>query len=110
LLTSDGEATETELLLEGNGLADGGLGGDDNGVEDETVLVALDLADHLGLLIGRAVVVNNTETTEESHVDGHVVLGDSVHGRREEGSLEGDALGDGRVKGDLVGGEAWIEK
>jgi hypothetical protein len=109
-LTSDGETAETELLLESDGLADGGLGGDDDRVEDETVLVALDLADHLGLLVGGAVVVDNTETTEEGHVDGHVVLGDGVHGGGEEGSLEGDALSDGRVKGDLVGGEAWIDK
>lgn len=29
-----------------------------------------------------------------SHGDGHLGLGDSVHGRRDEWSLEGDALGD----------------
>lgn len=105
-LTSNGETAEAELLLESNGLADGGLGRNDDGVEDEAVLVTLDLADHLGLVVGGAVVVDNTKTTEESHVDGHVVLGDGVHGGGEKRSLQGDALGDGRVKGDLVGGEA----
>ena len=106
LLTSDRETTEAPPLLQSLRLSDCGLGGDDDGVQDEAVLETLDLADHLGLLVGRAVVVNNTKTTEESHVDGHVVLGDGVHGRGEKGGLEGDALGDGRVKGDLVGGEA----
>lgn len=104
--TGDGETTEAVLVAEGLGLADGGLGRDDNGVKDKAVLVALDLADHLGLVFHGAVVVDDTETTKQSHVNGHVVLGDSVHGRRKEGRLQGNALGNGRVKGDFGSGEA----
>lgn len=51
-------------------------------------------------------MVDDTKTTEKSHVDGHVVLGDGVHGGGQKRGLEGDALGDGRVELDLVGGEA----
>lgn len=51
-------------------------------------------------------MVDDTETAEERHVDGHVVLGDRVHGRGQQGGLEGDALGDGRVELDGVGCKA----
>lgn len=51
-------------------------------------------------------MVDDTETTLEGHVDGHLVLGDSVHGGGDKGSLEGDALGDGRVEDDFRGREA----
>ena len=93
-LTSDGEATETPLGLQLLGLADGGLGRKHNGVGDETVLVSLDLADHLGLILRSAVVVDNTQTSQQSHVDGHVVLGNGIHGGREKGGLEGETPGD----------------
>lgn len=109
-LTSDGEAAEAPFLLEGLGLANGGGAVNDDGVEDEAVLVALDLADHVGLGLGRAVVMDDTDTTLESHVDGHLVLSDSVHGRRDKGSLECDALGDGRVEDDLRGREANVAR
>jgi hypothetical protein len=92
--TGDWETTETPLLLQGLGLTHGGGWAKHDWVEDEAVLVTLDLLDHLGLLIGGAVVVNNTETSLESHVDGHVMLSDSVHRRGDKRSLQGDTLGD----------------
>lgn len=79
-LTSDREATEAPLGLQLLDLTDGGLGRDDNGVQNETILVSLNLTDHLCLILGGAVVVDNTQTTEQGHVNSHVVLGDSVHG------------------------------
>jgi hypothetical protein len=106
MLTSDGETAEAPLLLKSLGLCDSGRGRNDNGVKDEAVLEALDLAHHLGLVLLRAVVVNDTQTAEKSNVDGHVVLGDSVHGRRDEGRLERDALRDRGIKGDFGGREA----
>lgn len=109
-LTSNWETSEAPFLLKSLGLANSGVTADDNRVEDEAVLVTLHLADHVGLSIGRAVVVNNTQTTLESHVDGHLVLSDSVHGGGDEGSLERDALGDGRVEGDLRGREANVAR
>lgn len=109
-LTGDGETTETPSLLEGTGFTDSGLAGDDDGVGNEAVLESLDLGNHLGLLVGRAVVVNDTQTTLQSHVDGHLVLGDGVHGRGDEGGLEGDSLCYGRIKGNIGGGETNVAR
>lgn len=106
-LTSDRETTKAPLGLELLSLADGGLGRENNGVENEAILVSLDLADHLGLGLGGAVVVDDTETTEQGHVNGHVVLGDGVHGRGQKRSLQGDTLGDRGIKRHIGGGEAW---
>ncbi len=108
--TSNGEATKAPFLLEGLGLANRGAASNDDRVEDEAVFIALHLANHVSLLIGRAVVVNDTKTTLKSHVNGHLVLGDGVHGRRHKGSLERDALGDVGVKGDLGGREANVAR
>jgi hypothetical protein len=107
MLTSDRETTETPPLLERLGLCDSGGRRNDNGVEDKAVLKALDLAHHLGLVILRAVVVNHTKATEQGNVDSHVVFGDRVHGRRDKGCLESDALRDGSIEVDVDGGEAY---
>lgn len=108
--TGDGETTKSPLLLESLGLADSGLLGDEDGIVDEAILVSLDLADHLGLVIWGAVVMNDTNTALQCHVDGHVVLGDRVHGGGHERGLERDALGDGRIEGDVGGGEADVAR
>lgn len=55
-------------------------------------------------------MVNDTQTALESHVDGHLVLSDRVHGGRDEGSLEGDALGDGGIKRHRGGGKANVAR
>lgn len=109
-LTSHRESTETPFLLKSLSLVDGGVLGDDDRVVDEAVLVALDLADHVGLSIGRAVVVDDTDATLQSHMDGHLVLGDRVHGGGDEGGLERDALRDGGIEGDVGGGEANVAR
>ena len=80
-LTSDREAAKTPLLLECNGLSDCRLWRDNDWIGDEAVLESLDLADHLCLVCDGAVVVDDTDATQESHVDRHVMLGHSVHGR-----------------------------
>lgn len=105
-LTSHGETTEAPLRLQLLGLANGGRRGEDHGVQDEAVFIPLHLANHLSLLLRGAVVVDNTQTTEQSHVDGHVVLSDGVHGGRHEGSLQGHPLGDGGIQNDVRSGEA----
>ena len=102
--TCDWESTEAPLLLQCLDLLNGLVLAEHDWVEDETVLVTLDFLDHLGLLIWGAVVVDNTETSLESHGNGHLVLGDGVHRRGDEWGLKGDALGDRRIKGD---GGSW---
>jgi hypothetical protein len=86
--TSHGKATKSPSGLELLCLSNGGLGGNDNWVENETILVALDFADHLSLVLSRAVVVDDTETSEKGHVDSHVVFSDSVHGGGQKWRLQ----------------------
>jgi hypothetical protein len=118
--TGDGNSTESESGLHIEDVLDGSGGTEDDGVGDETVLKLLDLLDHGSLLLGRVVVVDDTETSKElrdrtgtgrhwsvgrydrleakvlthTHGDGHLALGDCVHGRRDERRLEADSLGD----------------
>lgn len=110
VLTCDWETAETPLLLESLCLTESGVTGNDNRVEDEAVLITLHLANHVGLSIRGAVVVNDTETTLESHVNSHLVLSDSVHGRGHKRRLDGNALGDGGVKDHLRGREANVAR
>lgn len=106
-LTSDGKTTESPLSLELLGLSNSGLGRKNNRVQDEAVLVSLNLSDHLGLILRGAVVVNDTQATQQSHVDGHVVLGDSVHRGREKGDLQRHTLGHGGIKRNIRSSEAF---
>lgn len=79
-LTSNWETAETPLGLQVLCFSDSSLGRKDDWIQDKAVLVTLDLPDHLGLVFRSAVVVDDTQATQKSHVNGHVVLGDSVHG------------------------------
>jgi hypothetical protein len=106
LLTCDWETAEAPPRLKVLCLSDSSCGRNDNGVENEAILEALDLANHLGLVILRAVVVDHTKTTQQRNMYRHVVFGDRVHGRGHKGSLEGDALRDRGIKIDINGGEA----
>ena len=100
-LTCDRKPSKAPSLLKQFGLANGGIPGDDNGVENKTIFIAFDLANHVGLGIGITVVVDNPQTTLERHVNSHFVLGNGVHGRRKERGLQGDPLGHGGVQGHL---------
>lgn len=51
-------------------------------------------------------MVNDTQATEQSHVNGHVVLSNGVHGGGQKGGLQGDTLGNRGVKRDIGSGEA----
>lgn len=101
VLTSYGEASEAPFGLERLSLSNGGLGRENDRVQDETVLVSLDLSDHLGLILRGTIMVDDTQTAQKSHVNSHVVLSDSVHGRGEKGNLQRDTLGDGGIKDDI---------
>ena len=59
------------------GLAD--VRGNDDRIQDETIFKSLHFANHFGLLLDLAVVVNNTKAPKESHMNGHVVLSHSIH-------------------------------
>ena len=78
-LTSDWETTEPPLLLQGLHLSDSGVTAEDDRIEDKAVLETLDLLDHLGLRICRAVVVNNTKTSLQCHMCSHLVFRYGIH-------------------------------
>lgn len=86
-LTRDRKSSKTPLLFQSFGFSDGGLTGDDERVYDEAVLVPLDFSYHICLGVGRTVVVNDTKTALQGHVDSHLMFGDGVHRRRDKGSL-----------------------
>lgn len=109
-LTGDRETAKAPFLLQGLGFTNSGALADDNRIIDKAVFVSLDLPDHGGLRVGRAVVVNDTQTTLQSHMNGHFMLGDGVHGRRNEGRLQDDVLGNGRIERDLRGSKANVAR
>jgi hypothetical protein len=88
ILTSDRNSSKTLLCLDIPNIANGVLGAHDDRIQNESVLILLDLLDHLGLVFSGAVVVNETDTTQKCHEDGHLVLGDSVHGRRHQRQID----------------------
>jgi len=104
------EASKPPLLLEGLGLANSCVALDNNRVEDKAVLVTLNLAHHVGLGLGRAVVVDDTQTTLQGHMDSHVVLCDRVHGGGDKGRPERDALSDRRAQSHCRGREANVPR
>ncbi len=105
-LTSHRETTETPLLFESLCFSDRGIATKHNRINDEAVLVSLHLLNHLGLLVGRAVVVDDTQTTLQSDGNSHFVLSDGIHGGGDKWCLEGNALGDWRLQRDFGRGEA----
>ena len=100
-LTGHWESAEVPFGLQFLCLCDGCARGQNDGVKDEAVLIALHLPDHLSLVIGWAVVVNDSQTTEQSHVDSHVMFGHRVHGGREEWGLDGEPPGHLGIQGNV---------
>lgn len=103
VLTSNGDTTEPKAGLDVEDGLDSVLRREDDRVGDEAVLVLLDLADHGGLSLGGVVVVDDTESSQESDGDGHLRLGDGVHRRGDERVLEADTLGNAEVRKGNVG-------
>lgn len=91
--TSNREGRETNLLLQSLELTNSDLRANHNRVVDETVFELLDLTHHLSLLLSGTVVVDDTNASQKRHVDGHVLLGDSVHRGRHKRGLQRDLLG-----------------
>ena len=63
-LTSDWKTTESPLLLQCLRFSYGGLGRKHNRVQDEAVLESLDFSDHLCLILGRTVMMYDSQSTE----------------------------------------------
>mmetsp|Transcript_13474 Transcript_13474/g.25973 ORF Transcript_13474/g.25973 Transcript_13474/m.25973 type:complete len:580 (-) Transcript_13474:42-1781(-) len=106
----DGDAGEATLSLDAVHIGDGVVGGEHDGVGDEAVLVPLDGAHESGLLLNGVVVVDDADTTLESHVDGHLALGHGVHGGGHEGQAKVDLLGELGVERHLANAEAHVAR
>lgn len=88
ILTSDRNSSKTLLCLDIPNIANGVLGAHDDRIQNESVLILLDLLDHLGLVFSGTVVVDEADTPQKCHEDGHLVLSDSVHGRRHQRQID----------------------
>ena len=84
-------------------LANGGVGRGGDGITDDAAFVLLDLADFLGLALGREVLVDNAETPFLRHGDAHARLGHRVHGGRNQRNIQRDAAGQGGFQLDIPG-------
>lgn len=82
-LTSHWEPAESPFSLQFLCFSNCRLRRQNDRVLDEAILIAFHLPHHLSLLVRWAVIVDNTQTPQESHMDGHAVFGHSVHGRRQ---------------------------
>ena len=92
-LLGDGDAGDLEAAHDFEGVGDGALGLDGDGVDDHAAFGALDLVDFAGLLLDGEVAVDDAEAALLGHGDGEAGLGDGVHGGGHEGDGEGDFLG-----------------
>ncbi len=101
-LTSHWETPKSPLLLQVLDVSNGVGRADDHWIHDKAIFVALDLPNHLSLFVGGAIVMNHAQTTLQSHVYSHLVLGHGVHGRGDEGELEADVPGQSRRELDLL--------
>lgn len=92
-LTSHWEPAKSPFGLELLRICHSRRRGQDHGVQNEAVFIPLHLSHHLRLLIRWAVIVDNAQATQKSHVDRHVVLGHGIHGGRQERGLQGEPSG-----------------
>ena len=63
--TCNGNTAETRFFLDGNDIGNSMARRQDNGINNETIFKLLDLTDHVSLFFGRAVMMNNTNTTKQ---------------------------------------------
>lgn len=80
--TSHRKPSKSPLGLQILGLSNSSFWRKDHRVQNEPILISLHLLHHLCLIFRRAVMVDYTQTTKQSHVNGHVVLSHGVHWRR----------------------------
>lgn len=72
---------------------------------DEAVFVPLDGADHGSLRCSGLIMMNNANAAKEGETDGHVGLGDGVHGATQKGRFQRDVAGDLGLGADVRGRE-----
>jgi hypothetical protein len=89
-LVRDGQARDAVFLHDLEGPGDLVLGPEGDGLDDHAALVALDLIHFLGLAFDREVAVDDADAALLGQGDGHPGHGHRVHGRADDGDVEGD--------------------
>ncbi len=89
----DGDAGDFEAAHELEGVGDGLLGRDGDGVDDHAGFRALDAVDLEGLLLHGEVAMDDAQAALLGHGDGQARLGDGIHRGRDEGRGQGDVTG-----------------
>jgi hypothetical protein len=80
------------------------VGGDHRDrIDDHAAFRALHLVDFGGLLLDGEIAMNNAEPALLRQRDGHVRLGDRVHGGADDGNVEADVASELRLRAGLRG-------
>lgn len=101
----DGDAAEALFNLDLTNIPDLCIETKGEGICDEAVLEALHRLDHGRLLLNRAVVVDDADSSHKRHRNCDGRLGHGVHGRRDERAPQANVLRDARVSGHGRGGK-----
>ena len=113
VLVDDGQTGDPVLAADLVELLECLLGSDRQGIVDHPRFGALDVVDLVGLILGREIAVDDAQTADAGHGDGHPRLGHGVHGRRDQRDVELDPLGQSGRRGGFRGddiGVAWQEE
>ncbi len=94
LAIHDRHARDLEPPHQGVRLPERAIGTERDGIEDHPALAPLDLVDFGGLPLDRHVLVQHADAAGAGHRDGHLGLGDGVHGGGDERDVEGDGAGE----------------
>jgi len=84
------------------GLAQRAVGTERDRIEDHPALAPLHPVHLRGLALGRHVLVEDAHAAGPRHRDGHVGLGDGVHGGGDQRNVEGDRAGEAADRRDLA--------
>ena len=90
----DGKAGDAVLVHDFEGLAEGDVGGDGDGVDDHAGFGTLDTVDFFDLAVDGHVAVDDADAALAGDADGEAGFGDGVHGGGGEGNVEGEFAGE----------------
>src|SRR6266481_4302060 len=100
----DRQAGDLVLVHDLEGLAEGDVGGDGDGVDDHAAFGALDAVDFFALAVDGHVFVHDADAALASDGDGQARFGDGVHGGGSERNVQGQLAGEAGARVG-VGGE-----
>ncbi len=90
----NGKAGYAVLIHDFQGLADGDVRGDGDGIHDHAGFGTLDAVDFFGLAIDGDVAMDDADAALARDADGQARFGDGVHGGRRERDIEREIAGE----------------